>query len=243
MITSKDNDLIKLCNQIKTKKYSREKGLCLVESIKIVSELYLKNYVKHILVIESKYDLVKNYSKAKIDIISDSVCNYLTDASTSDGVFAICKLTSNINIDYSKTIILDNIQDPSNIGAIIRSACAFGYNTIFAVNSVYPYSYKAIRSSMGYIFDVNFVDTTYEELFKIKNDNNMIFITADMDGEIIDNANDVGSNFALIIGNEGQGVGRELRNMSDKKVAIPMQNRVESLNASVSAGILMFLLK
>jgi len=243
MITSKDNDLIKLCKQIKDKKYSREKKLCFVESIKIVSELYLKNIVTTILVIESKYDLVKNYSRAKIEIISDSICNYLTDASTSDGVFAICNLSQSKVINYRKSIILDNIQDPSNIGAIIRSACAFGYNTIFAVNSVYPYSYKAIRSSMGYIFDVNYIDTTYDELIKIKNDNIITFISADMDGEIIDTPASIKENFAIIIGNEGQGISRELRNLSDKTFAIPMDNGVESLNASVSAGILMFLLK
>jgi len=243
MITSKDNSLIKLCNQIKNKKYSREHKLCLVESIKLVSQLYLKNLVTHILVTENKFELVKNYSKAKIEVISDSVCKYLSDASTSDGVFAVCTIPNITKLDLSKTIILDNLQDPSNIGAIIRSACAFGYNTIFAINSVYPYSYKCIRSSMGYIFDVNYIDTAYEELIHLKKDNNIMFISADMDGEIIDNKKEITNNFALIIGNEGQGVSRELLSLSDKKVAIPMENGVESLNASVSAGILMYLLK
>ena len=243
MITSKDNSLIKLCNQIKNKKYSRENSLCLVETVKLVSELYLRDLVTHILVIESKYDLVKNYTNAKIEIIADNICNYLSDASTSDGVIAICKIPSQNSTDHSRCIILDNIQDPSNIGAIIRSACAFGYKTIFAINSVYPYSYKCIRSSMGYIFDVNFIDTTYEELYKMKNNNNIEFVSADMDGEIVDLNTKTNGNLALIIGNEGQGVSRELRTLSDKKVAIPMENGVESLNASVSAGILMYLLK
>ena len=71
MISSKDNELIKFANQIKTKKYSRENNLCLVESIKIVSELYLKNRITNILVTEDKYDLVKKYTNAKIDVISN----------------------------------------------------------------------------------------------------------------------------------------------------------------------------
>ena len=243
MITSKDNNLIKLCNQVKTKKYSRENNLCLVESIKLISELYLKGLISNILVTENKYDLVKNYKNVKIELISDNIANFLSDASTSDGVLALCKIPAKSDIDYSRSIILDNIQDPSNIGAIIRSACAFGYNTIFAVNSVYPYSYKTIRSSMGYIFDINYIDITYDSLLKIKNDKNIQFISADMDGEIIDTKEPINGNFAIIIGNEGQGVSRELMTMSDKKVAIAMENNVESLNASVSAGILMYLLK
>ena len=243
MITSKDNGLMKLCNQVKNKKYSRENKLCLIETIKVVSELYLKDLVTHIFVTQEKYDLVKNYTKAKIEVISDSLINYISDSSSSDGVFALCKIPDNTDINYSKCIVLDNIQDPANIGAIIRSACAFGFKTILAVNSVYPYSYKCIRSSMGYIFDVNYIETTYNDLNHIKNDNNILFISADMDGEIVDTKMDLKNNIALVIGNEGQGISRNIEQLSDKKVAIAMDNGVESLNASVSAGILMYLLK
>ena len=243
MITSKDNKLIKLCNQIKTKKYSKEMGLCLVETIKVVSQLYLKGLIKNILVTEEKYNLIKDYKNAQIDIVSDSIIDYLSDAVTSDGVLAICEIPKNNSINYSKCLILDNIQDPSNIGAIIRSARAFSYDTIFAVNSVYPYTYKCIRASMGYVFDINYIDTTYEKLLKIKEKYNLIFVSADMDGEIVEELQVDPQKLALIIDNEGQGVSRILRTYSDKTVSIPMQNDVESLNASVSAGILMYLLK
>jgi len=243
MITSKDNSVIKLMTQIKQKKYSKENKLCLVETYKIINELYSKQLLTHIVVSESKYNLVKHFKNIKIDIISDKLCNYLSDSSTSDGVFGICKIPENHDINYCRCLILDGIQDPSNIGAIIRSANAFGYTTIFAVNSVYPYSYKCIRASMGYIFDINFIDTSYDELLKIKKDNNMLFISADMNGEIVDRFIKNSQNIALIIGNEGNGVSDKLCNICDKTVSIPMQNGVESLNASVSAGILMYLLK
>lgn len=243
MITSKENSLIKLANQIKEKKYSRENKLCLVETIKLVSQLYLKKLITHILVIQEKYDLVKNYTNAKIEIISHNIAEYLTDTSTTDGVFGICKIDTTKNINYSKSLILDNIQDPANIGAIIRSACAFGYDTIFAINTVYPYSYKCIRSSMGYIFEVNYIDINYEELKKIKSENNIQIISADMDGEILDIMNKPTSNYAIVIGNEGRGISREITAISDKFVSIPMENNVESLNASVSASIIMYLLK
>jgi TrmH family RNA methyltransferase len=243
MISSKDNEIIKLAQKIKDKKYSRAEGLALVETIKIINELHAKSLVKHILVREDKLSKVSHITNVKIDTISPKICDFLSDAMTSDGVFAICKIPPISNIDYNKCLVLDGIQDPSNIGAIIRSANAFGFKTIFAINSVYPYLFKCIRSSMGYVFDINYIDTTYSQLLDIKKNNNITLITADMNGINVDTVNKTNDNIAIIIGNEGNGVSTELQRVSDMKISIPMENGVESLNASVSAGILMYLLK
>lgn len=243
MITSKSNELIKKCLQIKQKKYSKQLGLCLVESLKLVKELDEKGLTQTILVVESKYNLFSN-SKTRVEIVSDTVASLLSDAVTTDGVFAICKILNSSNIDYSKCIILDRIQDPTNIGAILRSACAFGYNTIFAIDSVYPYSFKSIRSSMGNIFNVNYIDIKLDDLIKLKSLHNIDFVVADMNGEDLSSfQKDSNKNIAIVIGNEGQGVSDEILKVSDKIVSIPMQNDVESLNASVSAGIIMYVLK
>lgn len=243
MITSKDNDLIKLCNKIKQKKHSREEGLCLVETIKLVSQLYLKGKLTHILVSDDKYDLVKNYKKCEIVTISKAIAEYLSDAVTSDGVFGVCRITDNATNDYSRCLVLDRLQDPSNLGAIIRSAYAFGYKTIFAIDSVYPYSYKSIRSSMGYVFDINYIDCNLEKLLAYKEKYDISLVSADMSGEIIEDFKPKEGNLAIIIGNEGQGISREVMNLADATVRIPMYNDVESLNASVSAGIIMYSLR
>ena len=243
MITSKDNNTIKLCQKIKNKKYSRECGLCFVETYKVIKELYNSNLLDVILVNHDKLHLFDNFNNIKIETISSELCEFLSDTSTNDGVFAICKIPENKNIDYSKCIILDNIQDPSNIGAIIRSAKAFGYNTILSINSVYPYTYKCIRSSMSYIFSVNYIDISYSQLENIKKDKDLTIVTADMNGENIDNFHKNFNNFAIVIGNEGNGISDSVIKLSDKVVSIPMDNSVESLNASISASILMYLLK
>ena len=242
MITSKDNKLIKFCTQLKEKKFSRTNGLCFVETFKIINELKKKNLITQIFVIENKFDLVKNFN-TQTYIISESVCKYLSDAKSSDGIFAIAKIPEKKFDKLDHCLILDNIQDPSNLGAIIRSACAFGYNTIFAINSVYPYSYKCIRSSMGYIFDVNFIETDYDNLLQIKQSYDLEFVCSDMNGVDIKTVSKLNKKFAVIIGNEGQGVSDKLTNISDIIISIPMNNNVESLNASVSAGIIMYLLK
>ena len=242
MITSKDNELIKKCIRLQSKKYSREMSLCLVESVKLVKELYNKNLVETVLVVKSKYDLVSSLN-CRIEVIDDRLAKMISSTVTTDGVFAICKIPEYKSITYKKCLVLDRIQDPSNLGAIIRTACAFGFDTIFTIDSVYPYSAKAIRSSMGYVFTVNFVDVDYVQLEKIKKDNNILFYAADMDGEIIDDIVVDAENIAVIICNEGQGVSKELRLVADKMVAIPMKNNVESLNASVSASIIMYFLR
>ena len=96
---------------------------------------------------------------------------------------------------------------------------------------------------MGYIFDINYLDITFDELVKLKDNQNITIISADMDGVSIDNFNKPNGNYAIVIGNEGNGVSDEMLNLSDNVVSIPMMNNVESLNASVSASILMFNLK
>jgi len=244
MITSKSNEIIKTCLNIKSKKYSRQLGQALVESIKLVRELANRNMVDTILVVEGKEDLVKNLPCDKVMIISSAIAEYLSETITTDGVFAIANIPHDGKVDYSKCLILDHIQDPSNMGAIIRSACAFGYNTILSLESVYPYTAKCIRSSMGQVFNVNFLDISIDELIKLKDAYNLNIIAADMDGVSIDKIDKekLGA-YAIVIGNEGNGVCEEIENMADTIISIPMENSVESLNASVSAGILMYLLK
>ena len=243
MITSKDNKTIKLVDKIKQKKYSRELSLCFVESIKIVKQLYNQDLVDTIILSEDRQNLLKTFNDCKIEVVSNNIAKYLSDSVSCDGVMAIAKIPTKNIADYSKCLILDNIQDPSNLGAIIRSARAFGYNTILAINSVYPYTFKCIRSSMGYIFDINYMDISLENLTKLKEENNLAIISADMNGVSIDDFKRPNGNYAIVIGNEGNGVSDEMMKLSDNIVSIPMLNNVESLNASVSASILMFNLK
>lgn len=243
MITSKSNETIKYARKLKEKKFSKKEGKCLVESIKLVRELHELGMLESILIDEEKKDLISDIHDIKIEYISKEIVAYLTDAMTSDGVFAICKICRHKAVDYHRCIVLDGIQDPSNIGAIIRSAKAFGFDTIFAINCVYPYSFKGIRASMGQIFKVNYIDVTLDMLNDIKNTHDIELIVADMDGVEMSKFHAQKSNLAIVIGNEGNGVSRELRDMAESSISIPMNSDVESLNASVSAGIIMYLLK
>lgn len=243
MITSKSNETIKYAQKIKEKKYSRLEGTCLVESLKLVQELYQNGLIETILATQEKMPKLAEIPSQHIEVISENIAEYLSNASTTDGVFGICKIPSVENPNYHRCIVLDNIQDPSNLGAIIRSAKAFGFDTILALDSVYPYTFKGIRASMGHIFGVNFLDITFEQLKSIKEKENIQFVVADMNGEDVSHFSLNQDNLAIVIGNEGSGISNQLLQISDSVISIPMNEGVESLNASVSAGIIMYLLK
>lgn len=241
IINSKQNSLVKYAMSIKDKKGVTKSGECLVESEKLVNDLVHSNHkVSSILVNSEKADkfaYITNAFKGKTYLVTPEICNYLADSVTPSGIFAFCSVPkNNIGKINGNFLVLENLQDPTNFGALVRSAKAFNFNNILAVGGVFPYSYKAIRSSMGYVFDVNFVNVTLED---IKNLNLPLFV-GDMGGENIANIKKVVSPFGVAIGNEGKGVSDQLLAIATKVVSIPMQNGVESLNAAVSGGILMY---
>lgn len=242
LITSKQNDIIKYANSIKEPKYAKKFGECFVESEKIIKEVFSKGLLTTILVESEKKDkydnIIKNFN-GKVYEISSSISNFITESVTSSGIFGFAKVPINNAIVGDKILVLDNLQDPSNLGSIIRSAMAFGFKSIVMLNGVYPYSAKVIRSSMSYVFDINIICLNTPQLVDFLKENNYNLVCADMSGSPLKDFVPP-KKLALVIGNEGQGVSNELRELADLTVKIPMQNNVESLNASVSASIIMY---
>ena len=241
-LTSKANPIVHHASELKDKKYVRQYGECLVESEKIVNELVDKGKATTLLVDSTKadkYAYITDKCDGSVHYISPKIAEYLADTATTSGIFAIVKVSFvSTDIVSGNAVVLDNLQDPSNLGAIIRSARAFGFNDIFLINSVFPYTLKTIRASMGYVFDVQMHDITYEGLRRMMNENDISLVVADMDGVPVNDFQPNGK-VALVIGNEGNGISDEIKDMHLQTISIPMKNNVESLNASISASILM----
>ena len=243
VISSRSNPIVHEAINLKDKKYIREKSLCLVESEKIVSELNEQHKITTIIVQNDKVDKFKHILDSfdgQIVYVTSGICEYIADSTTPSGIFGFAKISfNNTDIVSGNAIILDNLQDPGNFGSIVRSAYAFNFKDIFLIDSVFPYSFKVIRASMGYVFNVRIHDITYNDLKRLKHENDLHLIVADMDGVPVEQCNFDDKKVALVIGNEGNGISKTIKEMKFDTVSIPMQNNVESLNASISASILM----
>lgn len=242
IISSKQNKIIKFAKQLQTKKFVELFGKCFLETEKIIKDIKKEN-IDTILVSEhavDKHAKLINSFNAQVLVVSESVCKYLSQTESGSDIFAIYNLIKN-QLDLEKnTIILDGVQHPSNLGAIIRSALAFDFHNIIAINSAFPYTHKVIRSSMGYVFKVNYVNMKIEEFIELKEKWGIKILVAKMKGKDITTfKNKLTPPFGLVIGNEGEGVSSEMLKVCDEAISISMQNKVESLNAAVSAAILM----
>ncbi len=237
VITSKSNPIVKEISKLNDKKYRKEKGLYLVEGIKLVNECIASEcFVENIICTEN---LAENYPKSII--VSDDIFKNLSSEITPQGVLAVIRKPQNIlKNPQCSCILLDCLQDPGNLGTIIRTANAAGYKEIYLINCTDPYSPKAVRASMGGIFYVKIYQGTKAEILNMLS--GIELICADMSGQDIFQFT-APEKFCLCIGNEGNGISRDIINFSDYKIKIPMDTSCESLNAAVSAGIAMYQLK
>lgn len=252
VISSKDNETIKYIKKLKEKKYREETNCYIIEGIKLVKEAIEENAkIKYILICEDCDDAVKLEQNLLYDIAKNN-CLYVTkklflsisDVTTPQGVLTVIeKKKGTEQIDYNDDIIvaLDGIQDPGNLGTILRTVDSANLKQIIlSKNSADPYNPKVVRSTMGAIFRVNIIEAENlaEILKEIKKHNFDVVVTSLETEESIYNLEY--KNKIIVIGNEANGVSKEIQEIADKKVKIPMLGKTESLNASVATGIMVY---
>ena len=232
ILTSKNNPLVKETATLKDKKGRKELGLFLVEGIKMTREA-LKSGLEVERIFLSETCKEKDFPVEKTVVVSDEVMKHLCDEKTPQGVLCRVKIpVKKTESPKNACLILDGVADPSNVGAIIRTANASGYKEIYMTpDCADAYAPKSVRASMSGVF--------FTEIYTISREE----IPAVMQGAPILVADAPPEKFALVIGNEGRGVSAEIRGLATDVIKIPMRETQESLNASVSAGILMYLLK
>lgn len=252
VITSKDNEIIKGLKKLKEKKYRDEEGLYIIEGIKIIEEAIAERAKINKIVIceecveaeEISQKLLYEIAKYNCIYVSKKVFSTLTDVVAPQGILAVIeKPGRDSNIDYNQDIILalDGIQDPGNLGTILRTADSVNLNQIIITkNTADPYNPKVVRSTMGAIFRVKIIETDnlVQTLKEIKKNKFKVVVTSlDTEDSIynIDYKKKV-----IVIGNEANGVSKEVQELADNKVKIPMLGRTESLNASVATGIVLY---
>lgn len=237
IINSRTNKIISNLKKLSNKKYRKLQNECLIEGEKLIKEAINSGVnVKQLIVEQNKTFNIN--CNALTCVVSNSVMKYLSDSVTSQGIIAVIDTNYQYKSNSSRFLVLDNLQNPDNFGAIIRTAVATNFNKIYAINCVDRFNSKVLRSCMGTLFRCEIIESNYQQIKELSNNNDIYY--ADMNGENVFSIKNFSNNIGLVIGNEGNGISEEIKNITTKTLSIPMLNNVESLNASVSAGILMY---
>ncbi|MDE5896487.1 MAG: RNA methyltransferase, partial [Clostridia bacterium] len=238
-IVSKNNPAVKSFAALKEKKARRERGAFLVEGAKMVREC-AESGLK-ILRIAIREDYAGELFGLQPIVLGEDAFKAVCDEKTPQGIVAEAEIPKRaLRAPKGSCLLLDGVSDPANVGAIVRTAVAAGYPEIYCISCADPYSPKSVRASMSGVFFANVMSGTREEVLSCLA--GVPLIAADMAGENAFTFQPP-EKFALCIGNEGNGLSEEVFAAAAQTVKIPMNERTESLNASVSAGILMYLLK
>jgi len=254
-ISSNNNPVIKEVKSLKNRKFREEKKLFFIEGIKITEEALKENAeIVRILVSEefvSREDsapLMQRIESVgyKCFIIPAKLYREISDTETPQGIMAVVKVKhfgiDEIIREKSSLVILDTIQDPGNMGTIIRTADAAGFDgMIISKGCVDIYNPKVIRATMGSVFRMPFnFSEDLTDTIKVLKSKNIRVIAAHLKGDKNYFELDMKGNIAVIIGNEANGIRDDVSALADDLVRIPMAGRTESLNASVAAGLLIY---
>ena len=251
-ISSKDNELIKHIKKLKDKKERDLSNEYIIEGIKLIQEAIQENAkIKQIIICDDcektesiPKDLMYEIAKQECIYVTNKVFDSITEVMNPQGILAIIeKQSKEIQIDDKQDIILalDDIQDPGNLGTILRTADSIGLTQILVSKGTADcYNPKVVRSTMGAIFRVKIIECedlvkTLKEIKKHKFE--IVVSSLQTDNSIYD------INYhkkVIVIGNEANGVKREIQDLADKKIKIPMLGKTESLNASVATGIILY---
>ncbi len=251
-ITSKENELIKHIKKLKDKKYRDISNEYVIEGIKLVEEaIEEKAPIKYIILCEDcekneniPKELMYEIAKYECIYVTENIFKYLTEVQAPQGILAIIKKNSQYkDIDYSQDIIvaLDDVQDPGNLGTILRTVDSIGLKQILvSKGTADSYNPKVVRATMGAIFRVKIIECEdlQKTLKEIKKHKFKIVVSSlQTDNSIYD------INYykkVIIIGNEANGIEAEIQEIADEKIKIPMLGKTESLNASVATGIILY---
>jgi len=250
-IESKESKKLKDLNKLKLKKYREKQGEFTVENWKIIQDalsdgiIFKELFVTRSFLEKNKRDLEKIFNENNIEnlyVIADKLDNNLSSLKTPQGIWAVYKIAKGeINFNQS-SVYLNNINDPGNLGTILRSALAFGLeNIILDEECVDIYNPKTVQAAKDAIFKLNIVfDKNKEALNSLKQENIKIYATDVTQGTALKDTFKSNENVCIILGNESHGVKSDLLKMADNLINIKTTSKMESLNVAVSGSIIFY---
>ncbi len=256
-ILSTKNQYVKLAHSLSQKKFRNETGLFLVEGVNLIKDMPSSVAVKYVFTTKEREAEVEDiFAKRRVENavlsgktcdcaniveffeVNDDIMEYISDTVTPYGIVAVCEIPSSIfEQPKGNALLLDGVQDPGNMGTILRSAAACGFLDVYMLDCVDLYSPKVVRATLGGMFRVRtYVVNEQEALSLIANTDSAVL---DMNGENILTAN-VPTPMLFIAGNEAHGVRKSLKSGAKRVYSLPMQNGIESLNVAVATSVAMY---
>lgn len=250
-IQSKDNKTIKHIISLQQRKYRQKFGEYTVEGIRAVTDIGKKDFLRSILIRESKRSeleplVQKGFTVSSIYVVQDPIFDKIEHSVNGQGILGIAKKCVNdlhsLIVEDGLYVALDGVQDPGNLGTIIRTAVAAGAKGIFLLKgTVDPYNEKCVRSTMSALCNISiFEDVTLSEFYDFIKDNTIKTYVTSLENAKPYHTISYPKRTMIILGNEGNGVSREIIEMCDQAITIPMYGDIESLNVSIAAALCMY---
>lgn len=241
-IESANNKIIKFTNSLKVKKFRKQEGLFIAEGERLVLDAIKYVNPSYIIVSENFY---KKDFPYKTYEVTESIFKKLSETVSPQGILAVFKtdIKNTDSITPCNTVILNRLQDPGNLGTILRTAKAAGFdNIILDCECADIYNSKTVRSSMSALFNLNiFLSSSLKDDIELLKNKGFTVIGTTLQSDSVNlYKGDYEFPVAFIIGNEGAGMDKDLIDLCDKKVIIPMEDGIESLNASVAGSVVMY---
>lgn len=235
-ITSVSNPYIKELLKLQDKKTRDLENRFLIEGYHLVEEAKIANVLEEILIINES-DAIENIETT---LVNNEIISKLSKTKNPQSIIGVCKIESNNEIKGERLLLLDDVNDPGNLGTLIRSALGFNIDTIIlSPNCVDVYNDKVIRSTQGAIFKINIVTKDLREVIKFLKSKEIKVIGTSLNKSLGLNSLDSIKKYALILGNEANGISEEVLNQTDFNIKIDINNKLESLNVAVAGAILM----
>ena len=250
-IQSKDNKTIKHIISLQQRKYRQKFGEYTVQGIRAVTDLGKKGFLRAILIRESKRSeleplVQKDFSISSVYVVQDPIFDKIEHSVNGQGILGIAQKCINelhsFIVEDGLYVALDGVQDPGNLGTIIRTAVAAGAKGIFLLKgTVDPYNEKCVRSTMSALCNIPiFEDITLSEFYDFIKDNTIKTYVTSLENAKPYHTISYAKRTMVILGNEGNGVSKEIIEMCDQAITIPMYGDIESLNVSIAAALCMY---
>ena len=227
-----------------TKKGRKTYKSFIVEGIHTVRDVLNSDWKVECLIFSEHFKDIERFDHFKVKkfIVNEKITKLISQTESPQGIFAIVKIKEfSVDFKEKRFVILDRIQDPGNLGTIIRTSDAAGFNTVILdKGSVDPFNPKVIRSSQGSLFHLKVVNSDIKKIIEKLKENGVKILGTSPKGSTVYTDVDIEDRLGIVFGNEANGIRDDVLSICDETIRIPIYGKAESLNVSVSSGIILY---